>query len=212
MSSPPSALLELLPLYAADVLDDDELAEVERGLAEHPALRREVERWREAFASIALSEEPAAIDPRERVRLLASLGAPGAAIGRFAAEVAALFDVSIEAARTALARADDAAAWQALLPGIECLTVLAGPKFADRMCNLVRIAPGTSFPRHRHVGEEVSLVLHGGAHMSDGRDLRPGDILTVGPETEHDFTIDAAGDPCIFAVRSAGLVPVMRSS
>lgn len=211
MSSPPTALLELLPLYAMDALGDDDVAEVERGLAAHPALRREVARWRDAFAALALTEEPAAADPRVRIRLLASLGAPGAAIGRFAAEVAELFDMSIDAARAALARADDAASWKPLLPGIECLTVAAGPRFADRMCNLVRVAPGTRFPCHRHVGEEVSLVLHGGAHMSDGRDLRPGDILTVGTETEHDFTVDDGGDPCIFAVRSAGLIPVNRS-
>ena len=53
------------------------------------------------------------------------------------------------------------------------------------------------------------MVLHGGAHMSDGRDLLPGDVLVVREDVEHDFVIEGA-DVCIVAVRMVGIVPVFN--
>jgi anti-sigma factor ChrR (cupin superfamily) len=73
----------------------------------------------------------------------------------------------------------------------------------------VRVAPGTTFPWHHHLGEERSLVLRGGAHLNDGRDLRPGDVLVVDDSVEHDFTIEG-DDACIFAVASSGMIPGPR--
>jgi hypothetical protein len=46
--------------------------------------------------------------------------------------------------------------------------------------------------------------------MSDGKDLLPGDVLVVGEETEHDFSIASGGDNCIVAIRMAGIVPTPR--
>jgi putative transcriptional regulator len=210
MPSPSTDVIELLPLYAAGVLDDAEAAEIERALGEHPALRRELDRWRDAFASVGEAAGEVQPDDSVRARLLASTSTPGAAVAHFAPQVADLYDLPIDAARTLLARVDDAAAWRPLMPGIDCLKVDPGARHAGVQCNLVRIAPGTTFPWHRHLGEEVSLILHGGAHMSDGYDLLPGDTLVVDTETEHDFSIAADGTPCIVAIRMAGIVPVSR--
>jgi putative transcriptional regulator len=201
-SSPSNELFELLPLHAMGALGPADAATVEQAL---------LERWRDAFAAMGLSELPVPPDPRTRVRLLASAGAPAAAIGRFAAEVAELFDLPIDDARAALKRADDAAAWKPLIPGIERLPIAAGPRFAGTDCSLVRLAPGVRFPWHRHLGEEVSLVLHGGAHISDGRDLGPGDVMVVNEDVEHDFVIAEGGDVCIVALRMVGIVPVSRA-
>ena len=44
MSSPPAALLEMLPLYAMDTLERAEVAELERALTEHPSLAIELAR------------------------------------------------------------------------------------------------------------------------------------------------------------------------
>jgi putative transcriptional regulator len=210
MPSPSTDVIELLPLYAAGVLDEAEAAEVERAIGEHPALRRELDRWRDAFASVGEAAGEVQPDVAVRARLLASTTTAGAAVVRFAPQVADLYDLSVDAARGLLARVDDASAWRPLMPGIDCLKVEPGTRHSGVQCNLVRIAPGTSFPWHRHLGEEVSLVLHGGAHMSDGKDLLPGDMLVVGDETEHDFSIDPDGDTCIVAIRMAGIVPVPR--
>lgn len=211
MPSPSPDVIELLPLFAAGVLDEADAAEVERALAEHPALHRELDRWRDAFASLGEAAGRVEPDASLRARLLASTESLAVNVARFAAQVAELYDLSLDAARELLARVDDAAAWRPTMPGIDCLRVKPGAKHAGVECNLVRIAPGTRFPWHRHVGEEVSLVLHGGAHMSDGTDLLPGDVLTVGEETEHDFVIEDGGDCCIVAVRMAGIVPVSRA-
>jgi anti-sigma factor ChrR (cupin superfamily) len=204
MSSPSAALLELLPLYAMGALDANEASEVERALVAHPALASELERWHEAIA--AVGEAPAQVVPAAdvRARLLASI--EGSRFERFAAQVAELFTVPLDAARAVLAKIDDAAAWRTLMPGIDCIRVSGSSNPMQAQCAFVRIAPGTTFPWHRHVGEERSLVLHGGAHMSDGRDLQPGDTLVVDETVEHDFVVEG-DDACIFAVRSSGMIP-----
>ena len=217
MPSPPNALVELLPLYAMGALDATESAEVERALTSHPALATELDRWREAIAALGESAEPVAPPRAVRARLLASLdGESGASASasasrfeRFVAQVAELFAVTADGARAVLAKIDDAAAWRPLMPGIDCLRVSGSSSPAQPQCAFVRVAPGTTFPWHHHLGEERSLVLHGGAHMADGRDLRPGDMLVVDETVEHDFIVEG-DDACIFAVRSNGMIPGPR--
>lgn len=203
-SSPPAALFELLPLYAMGVLDASEAAEVERALAAHPELASELDHWREAIAAVSEMQEPVAPAAAVRARLLASL--EPSRFDRFVAPIAELFAVTVDGARAMLAKLDDAGAWRPLLPGIDCIRVSGSSNPAQPQCAFVRVAPGTTFPWHRHLGEERSLVLHGGAHMSDGRDLRPGDVLVVDEQVEHDFIVEG-DDPCIFAVRSSGMIP-----
>jgi anti-sigma factor ChrR (cupin superfamily) len=192
-------------------LDANEAAEVERALVAHPALATELERWHEAIA--AVGEAPAQVVPAAevRARLLASIdGAPaGSRFERFVAQVAELFTVPVDAARAVLAKIDDAAAWRTLMPGIDCIRVSGSNNPMQAQCAFVRVAPGTTFPWHRHLGEERSLVLHGGAHMSDGRDLQPGDVLVVDETVEHDFVVEG-DDACIFAVRSSGMIPGVK--
>lgn len=190
MSSPPAALFEMLPLHAMDELDAAEVAELERALAE-------------ALAPVAPS-------PAVRERLLASIVASVAPHDGFAREVAELFAVTVEGARAALARVADASAWRPLAPGVDCIRVSGSSNPAEAQCAFVRVAPGATFPWHRHLGEERSLVLHGGAHLSDGRDLRPGDLLVVDESVEHDFVIEG-DEPCVFAVRSSGIALARRS-
>lgn len=207
-SSPPAALFELLPLYAMGALDAVEAAEVERALVAHPGLERELDRWREAIAAIGETDEPVMPAAGVRARLLASLGDSRdvSRFDRFMEQVAELFAVTVDGAREVLAKIDDAAAWRPLMPGIDCIRVSGSSNPAQPQCAFVRVAAGTTFPWHRHVGEERSLVLHGGAHMADGRDLRPGDVLVVDENVEHDFVVEG-DDACIFAVRSNGMIP-----
>lgn len=202
-------MLDMLPLYAIDALEPAEVTEVERALAEHPSLAIELARWRETLGEVTHGLAPVAPPPAVRERLLASV-APGAtAFERFAPQVAELFTVTVDGARAALARLEDAAAWRPLLPGIDCIRVSGSKNPAEPQCAFVRVAPGATFPWHRHLGEERSFVLHGGAHLPDGRDLRPGDLLVVDESVEHDFVVEG-DEPCIFAVRSSGMVPGQR--
>jgi anti-sigma factor ChrR (cupin superfamily) len=206
-SSSSADLLELLPLYAMGALDANDAADVERELAGSPALANELDRWRDAIA--AFGAATGAVTPSDdvRTRILMSVGAPDGAsrFDRFVAQVAELFDVTADGARAVLAKIDDAAAWRPLMPGIDCIRVSGSNHPAQAQCAFVRVAAGTTFPWHHHVGEERSLVLHGGAHLADGRDLGPGDLMVVDESVEHDFVIEG-DEACIFAVRSRGLI------
>ena len=64
---------------------------------------------------------------------------------------------------------------------------------------LVSITAGTTFPLHRHLGEERTLVLEGALSEADGTVYRPGDALTMPAESSHSFTV-LPGAPLIFAV------------
>jgi hypothetical protein len=52
-------------------------------------------------------------------------------------------------------------------------------------------------------------LVAGGAHMSDGRDVLPGDEVVADPSMEHDFVIEGT-EECLFAVRAAGIVILRR--
>ncbi len=145
-----------------------------------------------------------------RARLLDSVDA-GVGAARFAPAVAELFDVDVARAAALLGQLDDAAAWTTMAPGIRMLGVRPGPAHPAAQCALLRVAAGARFPWHRHLGEEIALVVHGGATMADGRAVGPGDQIVVGADGDdaHDFVADPAApgddDECVFAVRGHGI-------
>src|SRR5687768_1516954 len=63
--------------------------------------------------------------------------------------------------------------WKEAAPGIS-VKVLATDTDTDRVTMLVRLAPGTDYPSHRHAGLE-ELYLLDGELMIDDRVLYPGD-------------------------------------
>lgn len=69
----------------------------------------------------------------------------------------------------AFARAEPA--WEQVAPGIECKLLAAAE---DRVSMLVRLAPGASYPPHRHAGVEELHLLDGELWI-DERLLHPGD-------------------------------------
>lgn len=72
---------------------------------------------------------------------------------------------------------------------------------------VVRLAPGMSFPRHRHRGDEHGLVLTGTLRDdSSGRIGQPGDILFMPHGSVH--TVTAVSDEtCLFFVLLYGGTP-----
>lgn len=205
----PPTLLDALPLYAVDALDRDEAVTVAATLVAHPGLGHEVARWRDAAVPLVEAVPRLAPGPGARVRLLAALDGARPGSEGLVAAVAELFDVPLDVAHTTLARADDRRGWLPVAPGIAVLPVAGGPRTTGTACTLLRAAQATRFPWHRHLGEEVSLVLSGGAVLSDGRVVRTGDVIVLDETVEHDFAVDG-DEPCLFAVRSRGLVPTVR--
>jgi anti-sigma factor ChrR (cupin superfamily) len=63
--------------------------------------------------------------------------------------------------------------WNEVAPGISC-KLLATDTEKERVSMLVRLAPGTDYPPHRHAGVEELHLLHGEL-MIDDRKLYPGD-------------------------------------
>ncbi len=64
-------------------------------------------------------------------------------------------------------------AWEEVAPGISC-KLLATDTEKNRVSMLVRLAPGTDYPPHRHAGVEELYLLHGEL-MIDDKKLYPGD-------------------------------------
>ena len=63
--------------------------------------------------------------------------------------------------------------WEEAAPGISC-KLLATDTEKNRVSMLVRLAPGTDYPRHRHAGIEELHLLHGELMIGDKK-LYPGD-------------------------------------
>lgn len=87
------------------------------------------------------------------------------------------------------------------LNGGEAARVLRDP-ISGASLHLVRLPGGRTFPAHRHLGTETTLLLAGG--LQDGpAHLRPGDWLAHGPGTFHQPAADPGGD-CWALVRLEG--------
>ena len=65
--------------------------------------------------------------------------------------------------------------WREVAPGISC-KLLATDTETNRVSLVVRLAPGTDYPPHRHAGTEELHLLHGELFVNE-RKLYPGDYL-----------------------------------
>lgn len=148
-------------------------------------------------------EEPAAT---ARERLLAAITRSPDRWAPFAHRLARMFDLSVAKMTTVLARLDDPSAWEpGPIPGVSLLHFDGGQSLATADSGFVRLAPGTEFPDHRHVGIERVLIVEGAYVASDGRTYRAGDEHPMEAGTTHSYVVTADG-PCTFAVTlSAGI-------
>jgi anti-sigma factor ChrR (cupin superfamily) len=65
--------------------------------------------------------------------------------------------------------------WKDVAPGISCKVLATDPE-ANRVSMVVRLAPGTDYPPHRHAGVEELHLLQGELIVDDKK-LSPGDYL-----------------------------------
>jgi len=71
--------------------------------------------------------------------------------------------------------------WKEVADGISC-KLLSTDKEADRVSMLVRLAPGSAYPPHRHSGVEELYLLEGELWIEQ-RKLEPGDYNRAEPDT-----------------------------
>jgi quercetin dioxygenase-like cupin family protein len=140
----------------------------------------------EALALVAATLDPLIPPLAARDRLMAALAGPDR-FRPFFADLARRCDLGLEALRKVLALVDDPAAWQASpLPGVALIHFTAGPAVAGADTGLVRVPAGATFPRHRHLGPEVAVVLEG-LVLDTGRRYRPGEVVAWDQGTVHDY-------------------------
>ena len=85
--------------------------------------------------------------------------------------------------------------WQEVAPGIEC-KLLAADTERDRVSMLVRLAPGASYPPHRHAGVEELHLLDGELWIDD-RKLVAGDYNHGLPGARDDRVWSETGCTCV---------------
>ena len=85
--------------------------------------------------------------------------------------------------------------WNEVAPGISC-QLLATDTGRDVVSMLVRLAPGTDYPPHRHAGVEELHLLDGELWIDD-RKLYPGDYNRAEPGTADKRVWSETGCTCV---------------
>ena len=158
--------------------------------------------------ALALADAIGALDPDERRELEARLAALPPSVR---AEVADLYDASVEIAASAsgeepspgvrdalLARvaapsnhtitSTDGAWVETAVPGVR-MKILAIDRARDRVTMLLKGEPGARYPAHRHSGPEECYVISGSL-IVEGRVLRAGDFHHAEGDSDHGEAVD----------------------
>ena len=149
--------VERVSLYALQALPADELSAVEAQIAACAECREELEALHPIIGSFVSWPTDVLRPPRPLWDRLAQ---------RIAAETG-------QGPVSPAPRPPTAAEWEEVAPGIS-VKLLATDAENHRVSMLVRLAPGTDYPPHRHAGIE-ELHLLDGELMIDDRKLYPGD-------------------------------------
>jgi len=170
---------ERLFLYAVEALPPGEASSLEAHLSSCADCRREMETLRptvDAFVSW----------PTDVLRPSSSLW------GRLAQRIAAETGGKPAAAP---ARRWVEPEWKEVAPGISC-KLLATDAERHRISMLVRLAPGTDYPPHRHAGVEELHLLNGELWIDD-RKLYPGEYNRAEPGTSDARVWSETGCTCV---------------
>jgi len=79
------------------------------------------------------------------------------------------------------------------VPGISMFEFNPGAGAAGSQASILRLARGTTFPRHQHLGPERGFVLEGAGHDEDDaqpgarQEYGPGVLITHDTGTSHRF-------------------------
>jgi len=94
--------------------------------------------------------------------------------------------------------------WEDVAPGISC-KLLATDAERDRVSMLVRLAPDTAYPPHRHAGVEELFLLHGELWIED-RKLYPGDYSRGEPGTADKRVWSETGCICVLITSPSDVI------
>lgn len=178
---------ELLAGAALGILDDAEAAELDALLAGDEALVAALADAERDASLLALTLAPVPLPEGGLARLLEATHT----VGRFDAmleRLAGLLDLGLERVRELVRSMDEPASWEGgPVPGTWLIHLQGGPRLGAELVGFVKVEAGLHFPHHKHLGDEVVVVLQGGLRDSRGVELRAGEVCEMDDGTEHDF-------------------------
>jgi hypothetical protein len=150
--------------------------------------------------------EPVAPPSGARGALLASITTQGR-FARFAEQTAKMLDLGLDQAKALLDRLHDLSLFESELPGIQFYWCEGGPAVANAVRGFVRVAAGTNFPEHEHIGDEIVLVLQGTfVDTTRGLTFHAGDSDIMRAGTSHSYYVPAGGPDLLkLSVTQVGL-------
>jgi anti-sigma factor ChrR (cupin superfamily) len=176
-----------------------ERTELEAHLASCAECARRRAELEATCASLALALPPVPPRPMLRSRLLAAVDH----LERFspmAPRLAELLDIPHHDARRSLHALEQPEKLSSVLPGMKASRLPTGPRRRGAQALLVCFAPGASFPRHQHLGEETVLVFQGAFATDDGRVVRAGEELRSPHGSAHAIARILGEEPCLCAI------------
>lgn len=213
------AALELAALYALSALAPGEMEEVERDYRDRPDFWAEVRSLRDAAAGLAASgprQKPRRdLWPEIRARVASAGKAqpPGEPAGPAQpGEHVQLWKHwrGAPASGSWVRAAQDGAFEPTDIEGIAVRRLFVDEE-GDRVTMLVRMAPGTAYPAHRHGGAEECYVLAGDLDVGDPGmgspglrspvTLRAGDYQRMGSGSVH--AVQSTREGCLLLIASS---------
>ena len=170
---------EVTCAYAAEALPPSEVGAAEAHIATCPDCRRELKSLRPLVDRFVAW-------PSDVLRPTTALA--GRLAGRIAAETG---EPPVQPPAQRWSEPD----WEEVAPGIQC-KLLATDAERQRVSMLVRLAPGASYPAHRHAGTEELHLLDGELWI-DERKLLPGDYNYGAPGAGDDRVWSETGCTCL---------------
>lgn len=190
--------------FALGACSAAEQREVEAHLHGCEECRRLARGLGDTLARLPLGLPLQAAPPDEtRGRLFASVDH----LERFSPHAPALSDalaVPENDARLVLHRFSDDDGWRpAPVPGVTWRKAPVGAPRAGATAILARVEPGASFPRHKHLGDELTLVVQGAILDEHGR-IDAGRVTARRDGSEHTITADPSLPTCLCAIVALG--------
>lgn len=141
-----------------------------------------------------------------RARLLAALDTTHR-FDDLEAQVAALLDVDAATASRMLLDVDRVSAWEGgPNPACSIFHVEGGPSVKDAVTGFVKILPGSGFPPHEHLGDEIVLVLQGAFRDIDGSVVGAGQTARMPSGSSHSFEVEGDLPLVYLAVVQRGVI------
>lgn len=190
---------EWAALYAAGALAEEESRAFESHLdAGCPECQTEFDQLGPVVTALVGVLEPITPSPRVRAALLEWVAAD-AKVSPLRRQVAKTTSLGEKHQALILRRAAEAAWETSDVPGVS-LRVLFTDSDKNQFTAMVRMAPGSSYPRHVHSGPEECLVLEGDLHVGETV-LGPGDYQRAPEGSRHGVQSTEKG--CLLLITSS---------